>query len=531
MVQSFLFIVATFLIGCILTYFFTKKKNTHTDFTTLPEFKSLTLTIEELKTDKTKVETTAQQTLSELLQLKATTEQLTEKQLLLTAQNATLTTEKSALSQQKEELLILKEQQVQTINQINKRSEELHLNVEKLKIEHSNTVDKNNQVTQEVEQLKTEKQKLYADKLELERTAGELSSKNTVLQEQLQEQRQEFIAIQEKAKLEIKEMVQNIVEEKTKSFDQNSKDLMEAVLTPLKDNLIAFKKTVDETHISESKERAIIQERIRDLVEKTNEVSKQADNLTTALKGQTKTQGDWGEMILESILQKSGLVRDREYTIQENIKSEEGKNQRPDVLIKLPDNRVIIVDSKVSLNAYERYVSAHTVEEQQQELKNHVLAIKNHINQLSNKQYDNIAESLDFTMMFLPIEPAYMLAIQYEADLWSYAYEKRILLVSPTNFMACVKLFADLWKRENQNQNAIDIATKAGALYDKFVGFVEDLDKVTSHLDKASAAHADAVKKLSTGGGNIVRRVEALKTLGIQANKSIQAKFTELNME
>lgn len=182
MVQSFLFIVAAFLIGCILTYFFTKKKNTHTDFTTLPEYKSLTLIIEELKTDKTKVETASQQTLSELLQLKATTEQLTEKQLQLTAQNATLTTEKSALSQQKEELLILKEQQVQTINQVNKRSEELHLNVEKLKIEHSNTLDKNNQVTQEVEQLKTEKQKLYADKLELERTAGELSSKNTVLQ-------------------------------------------------------------------------------------------------------------------------------------------------------------------------------------------------------------------------------------------------------------------------------------------------------------------------------------------------------------
>lgn len=528
MVQSLLLIVFAFILGFAIAYFLFNKSKTTTDSTSLKQLSELTQQLENSKNETTRNETVLVQTQFELKELKTNLEAVNNKHLALTAQNAIIDTEKANLNLLNEDLVTENILQKENLIATNKRAEELNLSLEKVKLEIENFSTKNKEILSDLTTVKQEKQALLSDKLELERSAGELSTKNNILQEQLQEQKQEFLAIQEKAKLEIKQMVQNLLEEKTKSFDQNSKQLMESVLSPLKENLIAFKETVDTTHLNESKERTIIQERIRDLVEKTNEVSKQADNLATALKGQTKTQGDWGEMILESILQKSGLVKDREYTIQENIKSEEGKNQRPDVMIKLPDNRVIIVDSKVSLNAYERFTSAETPEKQQAELKNHVLAIKTHINQLSAKKYDDLTDSLDFTMMFMPIEPAYMVAMQAESDLWNFAYEKRILLVSPTNFMASVKLFADLWKREYQNQNALDIAMKAGALYDKFVGFVEDLDKVSTHLDKASTAHNDALKKLATGNGNLVKRVETLKELGVKANKSLPTKYIEL---
>ena len=239
------------------------------------------------------------------------------------------------------------------------------------------------------------------------------------------------------------------------------------------------------------------------------------------MKGQTKQQGNWGEMILERILEQSGLVRDREYFVQQTINDEYGKQLRPDVLIQLPDERIIIVDSKVSLNAYERFCSTEDVEEQQNQLNLHVLAIKKHIQDLSEKSYDDLTQSLDFVMMFLPIEPAYLLAMQSDHELWRYAYEKRILLVSPTNLIASLKLIADLWKKDLQNKNAIEIVNQGTKLHDKFVNFIQDLEDIGKALGASQNAYENAFKKLSTGRGNLINQVDRMRKLGVKTKKQL----------
>lgn len=240
---------------------------------------------------------------------------------------------------------------------------------------------------------------------------------------------------------------------------------------------------MEATHTEDTKQRTSLEERIKGLIEQTNKVSAEANNLASALKGKAQKRGNWGEMILERILESSGLTKGREYFVQQSIKDEEGKNQRLDVKVKLPDDRVIIIDSKVSLIAYDNYSACEDSEEQSRFLTEHLNATKLHIDQLSSKKYDNIETSLDFTMMFIPIEPAYLLAIQGDSDLWSYAYSKRILLVSPTTLIACLKLFSDLWRREWQNKNAMDIVKRGELLYEKFVGFTENFEEIGNKLN------------------------------------------------
>jgi DNA recombination protein RmuC len=280
---------------------------------------------------------------------------------------------------------------------------------------------------------------------------------------------------------------------------------------------------VEETYDKESKQRFSLEEKVRELVEQTNKVSSEANNLANALKGQTKKQGNWGEMILESILQKSGLVRDREYFLQQTIKDEEGNNLRPDVLVKLPDNRVIIIDSKVSLVAYDRYCSTEVMEEQRIYLAEHLKSIYNHIDELQGKKYDNLEASLDFTMMFVPIEPAYLIAIQYDQDLWAYAYSRRILLISPTNLIACLKLMADLWKRELQSKNAMEIVKRGELLYEKFVTFTSTLEELGKHINRSQQSYSTAVGQLNSGSGHLVGQALKLKNLGLKSNKEIPA--------
>ena len=251
--------------------------------------------------------------------------------------------------------------------------------------------------------------------------------------------------------------------------------------------------------------------------------------MTQALKGSTKTQGDWGEMILETILENSGLEKGREFFVQEflrdnagkTIKDHEGRKLQPDVLIKYPDGRNVIVDSKVSLVAYERHVSSDDEEDREKELKNHVQSLKNHIDGLSSKNYDSYTDSLDFVMLFVPIEPAYLLAMKYDNTLWNYAYNKKILLISPTNLIAALKLVSDLWKREHQNQNAFEIAERGGRLYDKFVSFAESLVDVGGNIDKAKKSYETAFNQLKEGKGNIIGQVEKLKELGVKAQKTM----------
>ena len=244
------------------------------------------------------------------------------------------------------------------------------------------------------------------------------------------------------------------------------------------------------------------------MMEQTTKVSQEANNLATALKGQTKTQGDWGEMILERILEDSGLTKDREYFSQYHIKNEHGENQRPDFVLKLPGNQIIIIDSKVSLNAYERMVSAENEEERKQNLALHIAALKKHIDSLSQKKYDDLKDSLDFTIMFVPVEPAFLTAVQYDTQLWNYAYHKHIILLSPTNLIAYLKLISDVWKRADQNENALEIAERGGKLYDKFVSFVENLEKVGKNIDLAKSSYTDAFKQLASGKDNLVTQTQ-----------------------
>lgn len=358
---------------------------------------------------------------------------------------------------------------------------------------------------------------------------GTLSANNRALNEKLVSQKEEMTELQTKARIEFENIANKILEEKSGRFTESNRLNIEAILKPLGENIETFKKKVEDAYDKEAKERFTLERSVKDLIEQTNKVSAEANNLATALKGQTKKQGDWGEMILESILEKSGLTRGREYTVQDNMKDESGKNQRPDVIVHLPENRKIIIDSKVSLLAYDKYSSASDDILQRQALKEHIGSLYNHIDLLAPKRYDLMEGSLDFVMMFIPIEPAYLTAIQADTELWSYAYNKRILLISPTNLIAALKLVTDLWNREMQNRNALEIAKQGEKLYEKFVGFIDTMEDVGKSISKANDSYSKAIGQLKDGRGNLVAQALKLKQLGIKSDKTISAPMLPLN--
>lgn len=356
---------------------------------------------------------------------------------------------------------------------------------------------------------------------ELSNEVNKLSVHNNAFAEKLATQKQEVIQLQENAQLQFEKIARLIFEEKTARFTETNKQNMESLLAPLKADINNFKIKVEETYDKESKQRFSLEEKVKDLIEQTNKVSNEANNLASALKGQNKTQGNWGEMILERILETSGLTKDREYFTQQTIKTEDGKNLRPDVFVHLPDNRVIIIDSKVSLNAYERYYSATESAEQKNHLASHMNSIYSHINELSNKKYDDLENALDFTMMFIPIEPAYVVSIQADQELWNYAYAKRILLVSPTNLIACLKIISDVWKREKQSRNAREIVKRGELLYEKVVAFISSMEDLGKHLNKTQNVYQTAIDQLKNSRGNLVYQAVQLQSLGLKSNKTI----------
>ena len=296
---------------------------------------------------------------------------------------------------------------------------------------------------------------------------------------------------------------------------------MQQLLKPLGEQIMEFKKRVEDTHLEDTRQRSTLEERIRGLIEQTNIVSAQANNLAEALKGSPKTQGNWGEMILERILEQSGLEKDTHYVMQESFRTEQGNILYPDVVIHLPGERVIIVDSKVSLVAYERYASGNSAEEQHPALTEHMVSMKKHIDELAAKQYDNLQGSLDFVMMFIPVEPAYLIAIQKDPGLWSYAYRKRIVLISPTNLIACLKLMSDLWSREMQNKNAMLIAKRGELLLKKFENFVDTLFALGGSIKKSQEAYDTAMGQLKEGQGNLIGQANKLRELGVKAYKNL----------
>lgn len=387
-------------------------------------------------------------------------------------------------------------------------------------------LDKGDDITKLKADLKTATDDLNKN-IQLLATAN---ANNEALQEKLVTQKEEMKVLGEKFNTEFENIANKILDTKTEKFTELNKTNLKLILEPLGENISAFKTKVEEVYDKESKERFSLGEKVKELAELNKVISDEAHNLTKALKGEAKTQGRWGEMILESVLERSGLVKDREYFMEHQLLDEDGnplksdsedKKMRPDAVIKYPDNRSVIIDSKVSLNAFTRLLAATEVDEQKREFEAHLAAVKNHIISLSAKGYDDYNKALDFVMMFIPSEPAYIAALQGDADLWNFAYDKRILLLSPTNLITSLKLILDLWKREYQNQNALEIAERGAKLYDKFVGFVNNLDDVGEHLNKAQGKYSEAYKQLSTGNDNLVSQATKLKNLGLKTKKDL----------
>lgn len=367
----------------------------------------------------------------------------------------------------------------------------------------------------------------------LNREKGDLQARNQMLSENMEVQKQEVQRVRQEMNNEFKVLANEILQEKSKSFSEMNHERLAEILNPLKERLEGFKKTVEETYNNEARERFSLKEQIKELVERSESIGAEAKQLTHALRGDSKIQGDWGEMILESILEKSGLEKDREYFIQETLRDEEGhtiqgsdgRKMRPDVIIRYPggENHQMVIDSKVSLTAYVNYVNAEDADEARLALKQHLVSVKKHIDELAGKSYQDYVGKGDHVMMFIPNEAAYLAAMQADHALWQYAYEKKVLLLSPTNLIAALKLVADLWQRDKQTRNAIDIAEEGGKLYDKFAGFVEDMEKIGKSLNTTAMAYTDAMKKLKTGNGNLIGRVEKLKVMGVKAKKNLPA--------
>jgi DNA recombination protein RmuC len=358
---------------------------------------------------------------------------------------------------------------------------------------------------------------------------SKLEERNLILEQKLDEHRSETEKLRERFSIEFENLANKILDEKSRKFTEQNRENLDSILNPLKEKISEFEKKVNEVYVSETKERAALAEQLKSLHELNKQMTEEANNLTRALKGDTKTQGAWGEFILESILEKSGLEKGREYLFQETFKNEEGSNRRPDVIINLPEGKNIIIDSKVSLKSYELYISSDDENYRRKCLNEHVASVRRHLKGLDLKDYHNLysLQSLDFVLMFIPVEPAFALAVQNDQTLFYDAFEKNIVIVSPSTLLATLRTIASIWKQENQNRNAMDIARKSGELYDKLAAFVEDLIKVGQRIDDAKKSYEEAMNKLSEGRGNIISRAENLKQIGAKTTKTIDQRIIE----
>lgn len=454
----------------------------------------------------------------------------------------------STLFQEKErENLVLKEQlkiyqnqqnegkeNLQNIQkQLNDRIHQFHsleIEIQKLQIKH-NMIDlqltdaKDNQ-----RRLEKEKENLLLQYAESQNQVIKLQEKYQWMKNRLEEQEKHFDTLREQSKLEFGELAQSILDEKAEKFNQTSQNQLKQILEPFQKDMNSLKSRVDQVYIEEAKERFSLGEKVKELAELNRMISEEARSLTRALKGENKTQGNWGEMILESILEKSGLTQGREYEVQHQLRDEankhlksesEGKKMQPDVVISYPDGRKVIIDSKVSLNAYLR-LSEETEPSAIQTYQNqHLQSVRNHIRQLSEKGYDDYNKTLDFVMMFIPSEPAYIAAMQADPELWNFAYDRRIILISPTNLITSLKLIKDLWRREDMGRNAQKIAEQGEKIYNKLVTFTEKIQAVGNALERSQSEYQNAFKTLSSGRGNLLRLAEDMRNMGVKTKKNL----------
>ncbi len=360
-----------------------------------------------------------------------------------------------------------------------------------------------------------------------------LKIENARLNEKIVNAEQFNRALREEAKNQFKAVASDIFSAHSEKLKASNSAQMSEILNPLKEEIKDFKKKVDDTFLNSSKERSVLGEQMRQLMDLNKTIGKEARELTEALSGNTKIQGDWGELILQTILDKSGLIEGENYFIQltknedgEQIKNERNERLRPDVVVSLPDKKSIVIDSKVSLTAYLNYVNADNEADRTKYGKAHVLSVRSHLKELDSKNYQDYVGidkdgRIDYVLMFIPNEHAYMAAMSLDPNLWMEAYEKRVVIISPAHVISTLRLIAQLWTRDKQTKNALLIAEEGGKLYDKFVGFIDDLQSIGDSLNKASEAHQNALNKLKDGRGNIMTKVQKLQELGAKASKSL----------
>lgn len=449
-------------------------------------------------------------------------------------------------SEKAETTQALESEQQQTID-LNNRLKSATEALTQLQADHANLREAQGSLASELQSQREQLadahaalQQVQQDKAALQQANSEqqaqLATLNTSLEAERQQAQEKLTLLQdakEQLSLQFKALASEILEDKSKRFTEQNQTNLDQLLAPLKTQLQEFKGKVEEVYVQEGKDRSALAEQVKHLMTLNQQLSKDAHNLTSALKGQAKSQGNWGEMILERVLEASGLRRGIEYDMQESHTREDGTRAQPDVVIHLPEERHLIVDAKVSLTAYEDFANAETDIHRDAALKRHLDSVRGHIKGLSEKQYEALygIKSLDFVLMFVPVEPAFMLAIAHDSTMWQDAWNKNVLLVSPSTLLFVVRTVAHLWRQEQQNRNAQDIAKRGAELYDKLVGFVEDLDSLGTRLQQAQKAYDAAYGKFTGGRGNVIRQAEMLKGLGVKPSKSLSQELVEAALE
>lgn len=384
--------------------------------------------------------------------------------------------------------------------------------------------------------LKEEKVKLQDELNDLrisymnERDKVVKAEENLLAQREKQIAQEQYIAeLQQRFKLEFENIAGKLLEEKSAKFTEQNKVSMDIILNPFKEHIKSFEEKVEKVYKSESDERNVLKGVISQLMDQTKQIQEDASNLTRALKGDSKKQGNWGEVILERILERSGLVKDREYRIQTSLNTDEGSRVQPDVIIDLPDDKHIVIDAKVSLLAYERLVTADNEADRELHRKQHLISVKTHIQGLSGKNYQGLNQlnSPDFVLLFMPIESSFGIAVQQDAELFNYAWDRKVVIVSPSTLLATLRTIASIWKQERQNRNVLEIARLSGTMYDKFVGFLNDMESIGRNIKQSQDAYDKALNKLSSGAGNLSSTSEKIKKLGAKATKQIDTKFLD----
>lgn len=403
------------------------------------------------------------------------------------------------------------------IQNLKTRSSQSKLEEENRQLELVRTQMENKNLTleSEREELRLERERLSNQIVRYQADLENLQLKNT-------EQKGEVEKLQEKFTKEFENLANKILEEKSLKFTERNEKNIKNILSPLNEKIQLFEKKVEESQKENISIHSALKEQLQNLQTQNLKITQEAENLTKALKGDSKMQGNWGELVLERVLEKSGLEKDREYSVQQSFTREDGSRVLPDVIINLPDGKKMIVDSKVSLTDYERYINAEE-EFQEKFLKDHINSLRRHVDQLSAKKYEDLyeMESPDFVLMFVPIEPAFAIAINNDNTLYNKAFEQNIVIVTPSTLLATLRTIDSMWNNEKQQRNAIEIARQAGALYDKFEGFVNDLTKVGKKMDDAKSEYKGAMNKLFEGRGNIITSIEKLKKMGAKAKKSL----------